>query len=294
MRYFGDDQWFDYDGQAHKVPRADKSAGLNTPDPNVPTITWLGHSSTLVQYHGINILTDPIFSDIASPVCFAGPERITPVPVSIEQLPPIDIVLISHNHYDHLDEASVKQIGDQATWMVPLRYKSWFSDLGINRVIEFDWWDSQQHGQILVTATPSQHWTGRGLFDRYQQLWAAWAVQIDGFKFWFAGDTGYNDMQFKEIGQRLGPFDLGIIPIGAYAPRWFMQDMHVNPEEAVQIHLDIGARFSVGVHWGTFPLTAEPIDEPPRRLKAAAEGLQSSDFVSLALGESRAVPLQRE
>jgi N-acyl-phosphatidylethanolamine-hydrolysing phospholipase D len=179
----------------------------------------------------------------------------------------------------------VERIGNTATWLVPLGYKSWFKALGVSNVIEFDWWDELKIGTTHITATPSQHWTGRGLSDRYQQLWAAWSVQIDNFKFWFAGDSGYNDKQFSEIGERLGPFDLAIIPIGGYAPRWFMGDMHVNPEEAIQIHHDLKAKISLGVHWGTFPLTAEPIDEPAKRLQEAVSSLNGTAFITTPLGK---------
>lgn len=287
MRWFGDTEWADYQATADRVPTVQTPLEqIMDPPPQVPQITWIGHATVLVQYAGINILTDPIFSQRASPFSFMGPKRATQPALSIEQLPEIHIVLISHNHYDHLDECTVKAIGDGAAWLVPLEYQAWFAERGVTNVIEFDWWDSREIGGARVTATPSQHWTGRGLLDRYEQLWAAWAVQIDGFKFWFGGDTGYRQKIFTEIGRRLGPFDLGLIPVGGYAPRWFMKDMHVNPEEAVQLHRDIGARFSLGIHWGAFPLTAEPIDEPPARLRRAARSLTDSQFVTFPVGKT--------
>mgnify|MGYP003571020279 CR=1 FL=1 len=287
MRWFGDAQWADYQATADRVPTRPASLDrIMNPPPHVPQITWIGHATVLVQYAGLNILTDPVFSQRASPFSFVGPKRVTAPALTIEQLPKIDIVLISHNHYDHLDECTVEAIGDQATWLVPLEYQAWFAERGVTNVIEFDWWDRRQVAGAQVIATPSQHWTGRGLFDRYEQLWAAWAVQVDDFRFWFGGDTGYNAKIFTEIGRRLGPFDLGLIPVGGYAPRWFMQDMHVNPEEAVQLHRDIGARFSLGIHWGAFPLTAEPIDEPPARLRQAARSLTDSRFVTFPVGKT--------
>jgi N-acyl-phosphatidylethanolamine-hydrolysing phospholipase D len=236
------------------------------------------------------VLTDPIFSERASPFAFMGPKRSVPPALSLEQLPPIDFVLISHNHYDHLDEYTVKTLGDRPTWVVPLGYKQWFTDLGVAKVVEFDWWDQREIAAATIIATPSQHWTGRGLSDRYKALWASWAVQIGGFKFWFAGDTGYNVRIFTEIGARSGPFDLALIPIGGYEPRWFMKDMHINPEEAVAIHKDIRSKYSLGIHWGTFPLTAEPIDEPPERLREAAKSLQDSVFVTYPLGATETIP----
>ncbi|MEH6578540.1 MAG: MBL fold metallo-hydrolase [Amphritea sp.] len=291
MRHFGEDKWADYDGQGHLVESVDANIRQLNDATDLPQFTWVGHSTVLVQYQGINILTDPIFGQRASPVPFAGPKRVTQPAITLEQLPKIDFVLISHNHYDHLDQYTVERIGNTATWLVPLGYKSWFKGLGVTNVEEFDWWDEKKVAGARVTATPSQHWTARGLYDRYQQLWAAWSVQIGDFKLWFAGDTGYNDKQFKEIGDRLGPFDLAIIPIGGYAPRWFMKDMHVNPTEAIEMHHDVKSKLSLGVHWGTFPLTAEPIDEPAEKLKEAADSLSETAFITVPLGQTSAVEL---
>jgi N-acyl-phosphatidylethanolamine-hydrolysing phospholipase D len=286
MRYFGDDEWSDYQGQGHRVPKTRPSYAWIYAKTPQPRATWLGHSTVLVQLGGINILTDPQFSERASPVGFAGPRRVTKPAIALDKLPRIDLVIISHNHYDHLDAWTVSELGNRVTWLVPLGYKAWFAERGITKVMEFDWWDSATVSGAKVTALPSQHWTGRSLSDRYQALWASWALELAGKSIWFGGDTGYNPHQFKEIGERLGPFDFAMIPIGAYDPRWFMSDMHVNPEEAVQIHDDIRSRFSIGIHWGTFPLTAEPIDEPPKRLDAAAKRLRDSRFVALRLGET--------
>jgi N-acyl-phosphatidylethanolamine-hydrolysing phospholipase D len=287
MRFFGNEEWADYEATADRVPTvATPIEQVMNPPADKPQITWIGHATVLVQYHGINILTDPMFSERASPISFLGPKRATPPSLNVEQLPHIDLVLTSHNHYDHLDKATVQAIGNQAVWAVPLAYKQWFANLGVTNVMEFDWWDEKNIAGARVTATPTQHWTGRGLGDRYKQLWAGWAVQIDGFKFWFGGDTGYNEKIFTEVGRRLGPFDLGLIPVGGYAPRWFMQAMHLNPEEAVQVHRDIRANFSLGIHWGAFPLTAEPIDEPPERLAQAARALNGSRFITVPVGKT--------
>ena len=289
MRYFGDEEWADYDATADRVEQVKTPLDkINAPG-ELPQITWIGHATVLIQYKGVNVLTDPIFSDHASPFSFAGPKRVTPPSLTIDQLPKIDFVVISHNHYDHLDAYTVETLGDRTTWVVPLGYKQWFADLGVTNVVEFDWWDQHEISGATVTATPSQHWTGRNLTDRYKALWASWAVRIGDFKFWFAGDTGYNDKIFKEIGQRWGPFDLALIPVGGYDPRWFMQDMHVNPEEAVQLHNDIQSKYSLGIHWGTFPLTAEPIDEPPARLREAAKSLTDSVFVTYLLGQTQSI-----
>jgi N-acyl-phosphatidylethanolamine-hydrolysing phospholipase D len=290
LRYFGDEQWADYAATADRVPKVKTPLDrINAPGQR-PQVTWIGHDTVLVQYRGVNVLTDPVFSQRSSPFSFLGPRRSAPPSLRIDQLPRIDFVLISHNHYDHLDAYTVRALGDRTIWVVPLGYKQWFAERGVARVEEFDWWDSREIAGATITATPSQHWTGRGVNDRYRALWASWAVQIGGFKFWFGGDTGYNDKIFVEIGARHGPFELALIPIGGYEPRWFMKNMHVNPEEAVLIHKDIGSKYSLGIHWGTFPLTAEPIDEPPQRLRAAAASIRDSVFVTYPLGGTESVP----
>lgn len=286
MRYFGDDKWSSYVDQGHRVPQQTPDLRRITAPGAAPQITWIGHATVLIQYRGVNVLTDPMFSERASPFGFAGPKRATPPALTLRQLPAIDYVLISHNHYDQLDKATVQAIGNRALWFVPLGHRRWFAKHGVDNFVEFDWWQTHELPLVSVTATPVQHWSGRSLTDRYRALWSGWALRIQDFSVWFGGDTGYNDRQFKEIGARLGPFDLGIIPIGGYEPRWFMRDMHVNPEEAVTIHREVGARYSIGVHWGAFPLTAEPIDEPPRRLAKAAAVLDGTRFETLAIGQT--------
>lgn len=254
-------------------------------------ITWIGHSTLLIQYNGLNILTDPMFSDRASPLSFAGPKRYMAPAFEIENLPPIDAIVISHNHYDHMDEATIKAIGNGPKWFVPLGNAKLLAQSDVTNVVELDWWEGSQIDGVSLTLTPTQHWSGRSLFDRYETLWGSWAIKFDelGTNIWFGGDTGYNDVQFKQIGDRYGPFDLSFIPIGAYAPRWFMQSAHVNPEEAVQIHQDIKSSNSIGIHWGTFALTSESVDEPPKRLVAAAQkaGLRAGEFVTLPIGGTK-------
>lgn len=275
---------------------------LNPPTPTVPVnlpkierppshkiqTTWLGHSTVLIQHQGINILTDPMFSDRASPVSFAGPRRYTDPALHIEDLPKIDAVVISHDHYDHMDEATINALGNSVHWYVPLGNKALLGDNGITNVTELDWWQSAQMDDVKFTLTPTQHWSGRGLFDRYQTLWGAWAIEFTATdqRIWFGGDTGYNEIQFREIGDRLGPFDLSFIPVGAYEPRWFMKNYHVNPEEAVKIHQDVKSEKSIGIHWGTFVLTSEPVTLPPIELKKAAKenGLSAADFITLPIG----------
>lgn len=296
MRWFGDEQWADYEATAHRVPLSTPEASvIQNPDPDVLQATWIGHSTVLVQYKGKTILTDPVFSQRAGPVSFAGPARVTQPGYKIDELPAVDLIVISHNHYDHLDKKSLEALSDKTDHIAaPLGVGQWikkktpFSE----NVTELDWWQSKSVNGLNVTATPSQHWSGRSLTDRYKTLWAAWAITIEDKTIWFGGDTGYNTIQFKEIGDRINRIDLAIIPIGAYAPRWFMKSSHVNPEEAVLIHQDVGSLNSIGVHWGTFSLTSEPIDEPPARLKTAlaAASIPEERFKALAIGQTIQVP----
>lgn len=261
-----------------------------------PAVTWIGHATTLVQLGGLNVLTDPIFSERASPVQLVGPRRAQPPGLALAQLPRIDVVVTSHNHYDHLDEGSVvalaAQRGGPPLFLVPLGHKAWFASLGVHHVQELDWWQTHRVGGVDFTLTPVQHWSGRGLSDRLQSLWGGWAMLAPDFSVYFAGDTGYSK-DFAEIGRRLaaprGGFDLALIPVGAYEPRWFMTEQHVNPPEAVQMHRDLRARRSLGIHWGTFELTDESLDEPPRALARArqAAGLAEDDFFVLAVGQTR-------
>ena len=256
------------------------------------TVTWIGHATLFLQIQGYNILTDPHFSKRTSPVQWAGPERVAPLGMALEDLPPIDIVVISHDHFDALDENSILKLrrrpgGEKTRFYVPLGLKSWFAIRDIDRVIEMDWWDRHSDGNFEIIAVPVQHWSKRSMFSRNKTLWAGWVIQSDTFRFLFVGDTGYAP-HFKAIGDKLGPFDLAAIPIGAYEPRWFMSKHHVNPEEAVQIHLDLHSKKSVAIHWGTFLLTDEPLDEPPQRLAAALQQkkIPSEDFVTLQHGQT--------
>lgn len=283
------DEWADHASQRDGVPRQQVDFGSIRKPGAQPQITWIGHSTFLIQYRGINLLTDPVFSRRASPLSFAGPQRYTNPAFKIEQLPPIDYVVISHNHYDHLDADTVRRLGNATQWLVPLAHRDWFARLDVTRLIEFDWWDELEEPPVTIIAAPSQHWSGRRLNDRFEALWASWVIDFGDFRVWFAGDTGYNDIQFRDIGSHFGGFDLALIPIGGYAPSWFMGAMHVNPEEAVRIHRDVNARRSIGMHWGTFPLTAEPVLEPVARLSSAVEAasLGPETFTTLKIGETR-------
>ncbi|KAK4514543.1 RHO1 GDP-GTP exchange protein 2 [Mucor velutinosus] len=296
------------------------------------TATWMGHACVLLQLRGFNVLFDPIFSDRCSPIQFGGPKRYTEPPCKLSELPPIDAVVISHNHYDHMDFNTIKQLDTlypNCKFYVPLGNKKWFSltnkvdSAGNDRVIELDWWDNvhivkdKTQEQIRLTCTPAQHQSGRTPFDKDKTLWSSWSVEAldkEGGathgKVFFGGDTGYRGIPlntkpeseynyeyldtlphcpaFKEIGDRIGPFDLALIPIGAYSPRWFMSPFHCSPEDAVDVHRDIKSKQSIAIHWGTFVLTDEPVQDPPQRLEAAMKqrGLNADDFGVLPLGGS--------
>jgi N-acyl-phosphatidylethanolamine-hydrolysing phospholipase D len=262
----------------------------------VDTLTWIGHATALVQVDGVSILTDPVFSQRASPVSFAGPERKVPPGLSIAELPHIDVVLISHNHYDHLDTASVQALNAQAggppLFLVPLGIRKWMADKGISNARELDWSDATHAAGLDFWFVPSQHWSARSLTDRAETLWGGWVVRTPPgaarpYSFCFVGDTGYSK-DFKDIGEAFGGFDLALIPIGAYAPRWFMHAQHVDPQEAVQISSDLHAKKAIGIHWGTFELADDPLDEPPRLLAEAVAkaGLSSDAFTVLRHGQT--------
>jgi N-acyl-phosphatidylethanolamine-hydrolysing phospholipase D len=221
--------------------------------------------------------------------------------LTLAQLPHVHVVLVSHNHYDHLDEASVVALNQQAggppLFVVPLGLKPWLQQRGISNAVELDWWQSHTVAGVDVVLTPVQHWSGRGLTDRLATLWGGFAVFAPNFHWFFGGDTGYSK-DFADIRQRFaarqagGGFDLALLPVGAYEPRWFMKNQHVNPAEAVQIHRDLGAKRSLGVHWGTFNLTDEALDAPPLALAQARRelGVADTDFVLIALGQTWQLP----
>lgn len=258
---------------------------------DTPTATWINHASVLFQVGGLNIVTDPIWSDRASPVTFAGPRRRAAPGLTVEQLPRIDVVLISHNHYDHLDRASVHALAERADrqtlFLVPLGLKAWFEAEGLHNVQELDWWERHRIGNVDFHFAPAQHWSKRSLFDRNQTLWGSWVIADGRRRICFVGDTGYS-ADFRTIRDRLGPVDLAALPIGAYLPRWFMAPQHVDPAEAVRIHQDLGAAQSLAIHWGTFEMADEALDQPPRDLAAAlaAAGLPPEIFRVLRHGET--------
>jgi N-acyl-phosphatidylethanolamine-hydrolysing phospholipase D len=256
------------------------------------TATWVGHSSVLIQLNGLNILTDPMWSPRASPVQFAGPKRWVPPGVELGALPPLDVILQSHNHYDHLDHATVRRLAirhPQAFWVTPLGLASFVRKRGVraDAVVELDWWEEHRVDSLRITATPAQHFSSRGIGDRGDTLWCGFALAGRTKRVFFAGDTGFHP-EFGRIGERCGPFELALLPIGAYEPRWFMRYLHMNPEEAVEAFRALSARVMVPIHWGTFKLTDEAMDEPPLRARAAwkAAGLAGERYRQLAHGET--------
>ena len=264
--------------------------------PGELTATWIGHSTVLLQIGGMNVLTDPVFSQRAFPVQWMGPRRVMDPALAIDALPPLDVVLLSHNHYDHLDRPAVKRIArahPDASWIVPLGLGGYIRPWGAREIIELDWWEETRSHGLRVTATPARHFSARRAGDRNRSLWCGFAVALEGTRLWFAGDTAYHP-EFAEIGARCGPLDFVMIPIGAYEPRWFMERVHVNPEEAVRIYEDVTraqAALMLGIHWGTFRLTDEPMDEPPRlTLKHWRErGLDEDRLWIARFGETRSI-----
>lgn len=249
---------------------------------------WVGHSTYLLRIGPYTVLTDPIFSDRASPVSWAGPQRTTAPALELRELPPIDVVILSHDHYDHTDLPSLKaldsmsrQKGHPIKFIAPMGFKSWFKDNGMELYTELNWWQSVDLGGIQLTSTPVQHWSKREFWGQNRRLWSGWMIKTAEFQVYFGGDTGYSK-DFAETYSRLGAPDLALLPIGAYSPRWFMGDFHVDPAQAVQIHRDLHAKTSLAMHWGTFALADDVMDEPPKLLKEAlqAQGLDSMAFMA--------------
>ena len=230
---------------------------------------WIGHSTFLINNGDLTILTDPIFSERASPLNFAGPKRLIKPVIKIKDLPEVDVITISHNHYDHLDVNSLRKIQKKfpnVKILVPKGDLKLLKNYNLNNGFEFLWWEEIIFDNTKFIFTPAQHWSARGLRDRNKSLWGSWFIKNEDKNIFHAGDTGYSE-DFIEIRNRLGAVDFAMIPIGAYDPQWFMSYSHVNPEEALSIAKDLDAKKSIGMHWGTFILTDEPVLEPRERLK---------------------------
>ncbi|HUL02702.1 MAG TPA: MBL fold metallo-hydrolase [Gemmatimonadales bacterium] len=302
-------KWRFVDRLIHPIPRN----GMPVGRPPVPSafvsprapadtlvLTWIGHATFLIQIGGLNLITDPMFGSRASPLPFAGPRRHVPPAIDLDALPPLDGVLLSHNHYDHLDDHSVRRLAARhpaAAWFAPLGVAAFLARRGARQVRELDWWEETRLGSLALACTPAQHFSARSMQDRDETLWCGWSVAAAARQLFFAGDTGHHP-EFAAIGERFGPFHAALLPIGAYEPRWFMRPVHMNPEDAVQAYRElhqsrppIGGRpaVMVGMHWGTFRLTDEPLDEPPARARAAweAAGLHPERLWLLGHGESR-------
>jgi N-acyl-phosphatidylethanolamine-hydrolysing phospholipase D len=259
------------------------------------SVTWVGHSTVLLQLGHFNVLTDPVWGERASPFSWIGPRRLMPPGVGLEQLPEIDLVLLSHNHYDHLDAPTVRRIAQRfpaASWLCPMGLGPLLREFGVRQLVERDWWQSVDTLSFSATCVPAQHFSGRSLGDRGDTLWCGWTLETGGVRVYFAGDTALHP-EFEQIGARCGPFDLVMLPIGAYEPRWFMRSVHMNPEDAVQAYQALRRNNSMppclALHWGTFRLTDEAVEEPPRRFAQLWEnaGLQSDRNWTFAHGETR-------
>jgi L-ascorbate metabolism protein UlaG (beta-lactamase superfamily) len=265
-------------------------------------LTFINHITFLLQFHGLNVLTDPVYSQRVSPFRKVGPRRVRDPGLAFEDLPPIHLVLVSHNHYDHLDIETLLRLQQTHSprFVTSLGNRAFLEQFGIRAVNDLDWWqsveltatnerrDSRSPDPATVTLTPAQHWSSRWPPNRNRTLWGGFVVGASGRQVYFAGDTGYGG-HFREVRERFGRVDLALLPIGAYEPRWFMRDQHMNPEDAVRAHLDLDAKISAAAHFGCFQLTDEGIDDPPLDLAAARErlGVSPAAFQVLETGETR-------
>ena len=278
------------------LPRRTPAIVSPRAQPGYRSVTWVGHATVLLQLGPLNVLTDPMWSERASPFRWMGPRRLMAPAVDFESLPEIDVVLLSHNHYDHLDAPTVGRIArrfPQAPWLCPLGLATLLQALGVRHAVERDWWESVDAPGFSATCTPSQHFSSRTIGDRGDTLWCGWTIGADGVRVFFAGDTALHP-DFGDIRGRLGPFDLVMLPIGAYEPRWFMRTVHMNPEDAIAAYraLTDGAGAPppcLTLHWGTFRLTDEPVEEPPARFaqRWREAGWPATANWTLAHGETR-------
>jgi N-acyl-phosphatidylethanolamine-hydrolysing phospholipase D len=257
------------------------------------SLTWLGHAAFLIRMNGRTVLVDPFLSEYASPFDGIGPRRYAGPGIPVDRLPPLDALVISHNHYDHLDLRTLRKLPakEKLQVIVPAGLGGLLRDNGFSRVTELRWGESLQLPGLHVTSVPAVHFSSRGLFDHDKTLWSGYVFQSPQQRVYFAGDTAYHDTFFKQLRQAIGPVDVALVPIGVYEPRKLMAHVHVNPEEAVQLARDLGAQAVVGMHWGTIVLSTEPAQEPPRRFRAAGreQGYADEALWVMAIGETRAL-----
>lgn len=277
------------------VPNQRPSKPLPTISPDDIRLTFVNHATFLIQIPGLNILTDPVWSQRASPFAWLGPKRVREPGIRLDELPPIDLILISHNHYDHLDVKTLKILNQRYSprVLVPLGDKALIRSLGFMDVMEMDWWDETNiAAQIRITFTPAQHFSSRGLWDRYRSLWGSYYIHHGHRSVYFGADSGYSS-HYADIKSRLGAPDIALLGIGAYEPNWFMRPIHMNPAEAVVAHRDLDATLSIGMHFGTFRLAAEGFDQPVRELHEALkkQSIPQDQFIVLEEGEHYTIPV---
>lgn len=273
-------------GYAHFIEQWWQKAGISG---DRDGLWWLGHASILLRLQGQYLLTDPVFSRRASPVRFAGPLRRTPPALAVADVPKLDAILISHNHYDHLDARTLRALlrrFPEVQFFVPLGLGNWVKRLGAKRVAELDWWQHFSFQGITYTAAPAQHWSMRTFWNRNRSLWCGWVIESCGMRFWFPGDTGYTP-ELLAIPQRLGALDAVALPVGAYAPRWFMSINHMDPQSAVALWQQLGQPLAFPIHWGVFELADESLDQPVRELQQALNetAADNDNFRILKIGQ---------
>lgn len=255
-------------------------------------VTFVNHATVLIQWDGFNILTDPIWAERCSPLSWFGPKRVHRPGIEFDHLPPIDLILLTHNHYDHMDLPTLKKINarNNPTIVTGLGNVPLLKRNNMERVFELDWWQEYRHSSLLITYVPAMHFAARGIFDRNKTLWGGFIVKNESGTIYFAGDTGYGEF-FKEISKRFGPIDLSILPIGTYEPRWFMKPAHMSPKDAIKAHQELNSKKSLAIHFGTFHLSDEGIDEPANLLRKemAKSDLFLDDFLVLNPGEARKI-----
>jgi N-acyl-phosphatidylethanolamine-hydrolysing phospholipase D len=276
-----------YDKSADPVVPTVPNDGASLSEPNAPAeLTWVGHATFAIHEGDDVVLTDPHFGERA-----LLPKRYSPPGIPLESVPANAFAVISHSHYDHLDAETVERLPASVGWYVPLGLGDFFLERGRSDVTELDWWQSARRGRWTITCLPSQHWSLRFGSARNETLWCAWLIDSGARRYFFAGDTGYFG-GFAEYGREFAPIDVALLPIGGYEPRWFMRSQHMDPAEAVQTYRDLGARYMLGMHWGTFDLTDEPLDEAPRALARAiaAAGEDPARVRALAIGERWRLP----